>query len=846
MKKRIPAIILFCFLLFFFFSLVSPFALAEDRKLEVDYPEIFGIKPETVKTLLPEYAKYIFNFSIAIFGLVVFGVLVKGGALYMTAAGNPSKMTDAKEQISSAFLGLIILLSSYLILTTINPQLVIFDFPLLKKPETCKTQDECLRGFECKEGRCVKLTSCNADTECPVEHVCKENVCVMEEEEMTLISREIPLGQMIENGIWKEEEIEKAKKLLDEFESFLATDKISDLNKYLKGLTDTCQCGALIARCTKPEDWGTAVDCTGDPCEDVRDEIDKMLEINDDRMEQLKEYKNKITEQLKFFNAQGETFLNAHAKMQECLERGDLLTLNEYLEEVKFYEEQGWKTVIIPFPGVPSKGDSLTFYCSVGGTIFDGPRMSSIDIGDITKESFPIEMPEEEMGEIGQLSCPAVIPVGEMLDDVAFEALQNNQNLELVVSYIDEMMEEIRNMDNFVSKCNAQNCEANCACIHNPCYQGICGCIPTCPGDPPFPNPCWPGRAMCFSPCLQTTGACVGNNPDAPYYGSPCPRTSTCANDSACPADYECKEGKCMKDGLVLASIEETLDEIKLYEGEIFNLLKETKTSFSNKPYVLETAEGSADLLNATRAAASFCFNKDTEEPTWMMLNCEMALGNYGPDGNIIADCHPNSFFCCTADKKAADKAKKTLPKETQEVTYYYQPQVALSGDCNSQIIAQAEKYAEKGIPYSQPKGHCFMRIPFGPDNVKFLDCSGLVSRVYHDLGIFPNPPSKTWCLGTATIPVAQRLLYEIKDSSQVQKGDLVLSGWPANRGPHTKENAGHVVIYAGEGNVDTTFKILQSGGGGSTCGGKVCYGWRKHQYKQKYYRRKNDCGATH
>jgi len=99
------------------------FAQEAGRGLEIEYPEAFGEAPRTVETSLPEYVKYIFNFSIMIAGLVAFGALVAGGIRYLTSAGAPAVMADAKDQILAAFLGLIILLCSYLILVTINPQL---------------------------------------------------------------------------------------------------------------------------------------------------------------------------------------------------------------------------------------------------------------------------------------------------------------------------------------------------------------------------------------------------------------------------------------------------------------------------------------------------------------------------------------------------------------------------------------------------------------------------------------------------------------------------------------------------------------------------------------------------
>jgi len=103
--------------------LTANFCLAA-RSLELDYPYIPGAGTLTTTSLLPDFVKYIFNFAIGISGILAFGVLIFAGIQYLTSAGNPGKMTDAMDRIKSAFLGLVILLCSWIILTTINPQLV--------------------------------------------------------------------------------------------------------------------------------------------------------------------------------------------------------------------------------------------------------------------------------------------------------------------------------------------------------------------------------------------------------------------------------------------------------------------------------------------------------------------------------------------------------------------------------------------------------------------------------------------------------------------------------------------------------------------------------------------------
>ncbi len=102
---------------------LADFSLAQN-KLEVPLPSIGDASSITTMPFLPDYINYIFNFAIGIAGLIAFISIVYGGARYLTSAGNPSAMSDANSQIFAGVIGLIILLGSWIILTTINPELV--------------------------------------------------------------------------------------------------------------------------------------------------------------------------------------------------------------------------------------------------------------------------------------------------------------------------------------------------------------------------------------------------------------------------------------------------------------------------------------------------------------------------------------------------------------------------------------------------------------------------------------------------------------------------------------------------------------------------------------------------
>lgn len=131
MKNRYKKNIIFILLLFFlliYFNFV--FAQAE---LEIEYEDIPGAPTPTAKGGLPNYVKYVFNYMIIGAGLTALWYLLEAGVRYLTSAGDPEKMKNAKKQISAVFLGTIILLFSYLILITINPQLISFQLPELSQ-----------------------------------------------------------------------------------------------------------------------------------------------------------------------------------------------------------------------------------------------------------------------------------------------------------------------------------------------------------------------------------------------------------------------------------------------------------------------------------------------------------------------------------------------------------------------------------------------------------------------------------------------------------------------------------------------------------------------------------------
>ncbi|OGL73415.1 hypothetical protein A3F28_00880 [Candidatus Uhrbacteria bacterium RIFCSPHIGHO2_12_FULL_57_11] len=73
---------------------------------------------------IAQYIQAIYNYVLGIVGIIATVMIVYGGIRWLTAAGNMTTIGDAKKMITNAVVGVIIALGSYLILFTINPELV--------------------------------------------------------------------------------------------------------------------------------------------------------------------------------------------------------------------------------------------------------------------------------------------------------------------------------------------------------------------------------------------------------------------------------------------------------------------------------------------------------------------------------------------------------------------------------------------------------------------------------------------------------------------------------------------------------------------------------------------------
>ena len=167
-------------------------------------PSPFGTQL-TSCAVLTDMVRYFYEWGIFLGGLAVFISLLIGGFLYLTSAGNPARMSDAKDRIFSALIGLVLLFSIYLILNTINPELTMLGQPALLTH--CNTYQDCPTctglspaacPYECKGGFCsLKVggaqlpcdcapgpgcsnckTSCKKDQDCGMGQNCVVGSCI--------------------------------------------------------------------------------------------------------------------------------------------------------------------------------------------------------------------------------------------------------------------------------------------------------------------------------------------------------------------------------------------------------------------------------------------------------------------------------------------------------------------------------------------------------------------------------------------------------------------------------------------------------------------------------------------
>jgi len=185
--KKIAGILLVLTGVFFFGDQIKAAAMSAYTPL-VSIPGVGSPKN------ISQYLVGLYNFLLSIVGIVAVLMFIIGGFKYLTAAGNPSAATDAKDTIYNAAYGLILAIMSWVIVSTINPDVLVIKKPGGMTTGTCNpicqvapSADDCAlpaaSTCNCLDGTTVMSSGIGTcDTDCKAAGKCnaKKNTCIKE------------------------------------------------------------------------------------------------------------------------------------------------------------------------------------------------------------------------------------------------------------------------------------------------------------------------------------------------------------------------------------------------------------------------------------------------------------------------------------------------------------------------------------------------------------------------------------------------------------------------------------------------------------------------------------------
>lgn len=156
--------------LLLFLGLFAPlFVQAGAIDLNLDYPLFFGIDLATEEGQnLESLIAWFYAFIVGIAGLAAFVMIIWGGIQWMTSTGDPTKTSDAKDRIKQALLGLLLILASFVVLRTINPELTTLRIAGLPSVECTKSED----------GVCLSFAVGVVDPKVDGVYVCRNISCL--------------------------------------------------------------------------------------------------------------------------------------------------------------------------------------------------------------------------------------------------------------------------------------------------------------------------------------------------------------------------------------------------------------------------------------------------------------------------------------------------------------------------------------------------------------------------------------------------------------------------------------------------------------------------------------------
>ncbi|MDP2926527.1 MAG: M23 family metallopeptidase [bacterium] len=314
--------------------------------IEINYPQIPGVEaPQDFlpkiqsgqypsEQALPLFVKYLYALGLVVGTMLTVISLIYGGLLYLISGSNPGKMVGAKDQITTAFLGLGLLLMSYLFLNILNPNLLVMRLPTATRPSFS-----------------------------PLPNVGPPG-------EETMVFWEIPVGTIVNDISNIFPQVKPASQDVKD-----KADVVKQISQELVGLLNSCNCQNLSSQCL-----GSA--CSALACLGTRSNLCPNLTAIEAKKQELINSQAVLKVSRKSlaivkFNLQKETsrLQVAETLMKSCtyvpIDLNTLLGLKQTTQKIGVRK---------PWSETEAKNNPLTFYCQmdeafVTQTVFDWREM---------------------------------------------------------------------------------------------------------------------------------------------------------------------------------------------------------------------------------------------------------------------------------------------------------------------------------------------------------------------------------------------------------------------------------------------------------------------------------------
>ncbi|MDD3284295.1 MAG: pilin [Patescibacteria group bacterium] len=147
-----------------------------------------------------DYMIKLYDYLVYLAGVLAVVVIMIGGFQWVSAGGNQSKIGEAKERISGAIIGLVLAIGSYLILDTINPNLLSMRMPSVRNISAVPIRFSTEEHMNSRAAAIADNITCNSNIECSRY----DRICAPRRSDN--VNQKICMNQSYDNGQCDEDE----------------------------------------------------------------------------------------------------------------------------------------------------------------------------------------------------------------------------------------------------------------------------------------------------------------------------------------------------------------------------------------------------------------------------------------------------------------------------------------------------------------------------------------------------------------------------------------------------------------------------------------------------------------